>query len=166
MGHAIYVNQKSFSTLLHWVFFLHEWYFICFRICWSHLEDVFIFSSWELMFSWCGLPCVILVPTFIPVYCLSLCIFLLKHSLQKYPGEKNHIHTFKKQIFCSLYKESKEEGWDNEGSDDSLTCISTFFSYLPKISGIILQCYHFYFGTQLFFLFVCLFYLFSFSKWH
>lgn len=69
------------------------------------------------MFSLCGLPCVILVPTFIPSYCLSLRIFLLKHFLQKYPGEKNHIHTFKKQIFRSLYKKGKEEGWDNEGSD-------------------------------------------------
>lgn len=107
------------------------------------------------MFPSCGLPCVILVPTFIPIYCLSLCIFLLKYSLQKYPGKKITCTPLKSKSFVPCIKKVRRRNEVMRGLRDSLTCISTFFSYLPKIYGIILLCYHFYFGSHGFF--VCLF---------
>lgn len=72
--------------------------------------------------------------------------------------ERKIINTpLKSKSFVPCIKKVRRRDEIMRDLTDSLTCISTFFSYLPKISGIILQCYHFYFGTQLFF--VCLFVL-------
>lgn len=102
MGHAICIYQKSFSTLLHC--FMHEWYFIGFRICWSHLEDVFIFSSLELI---CFLHAVYLVlslsqPSF--QFIAYLYAYSYLSVFTKTPWKENHVRIFKKQIFLSLYK--------------------------------------------------------------
>lgn len=101
------------------------------------------------MFSSCGLPCIILVPTFIPIYRLCLCIFLLKRSLQKYPGKKIIYASLKsKSFFPCTSQVRRRDGLMSGVCGDSVTSISIYFSYLHKISGTILRCYHFYFGTH------------------
>lgn len=102
-------------------------------------------------FSSCGLPCIILVPTFIPIYRPCLCIFLLKRSLQKYPGKKIIYASLKsKSFFPCTNQVRRRDGLMSGVCGDSVTCISIFFSYLHKISGTILRCYHFYLELMVF----------------
>lgn len=138
MGHAIYIYQKSFSTLLHC--FMHEWYFIGFRICWSHLEDVFIFSSLELI---CFLHAVYLVLSLSqPSFQFIACLYAYSYLSVSYKNtlEKNHIHIFKKQIFLSLYKTGGEEGWANEGALQGLGYSNFDVFSLICIRFLVLSC--------------------------